>query len=321
MSKSRAWPIAALALAPMLLAAPAAHAAYPDKPVTIVIGYAAGGGNDVLARIMAEEMSKGLKQPVIVENRAGVASIIGAAYVAKAKPDGYTLFWGASGPISFNPGLYSKLPYSVDDFKPISLTAVFPLVLIANAELPAKNVAELVDYSKAHPDRANYGSSAASFQLVTELFKAKTGASFAHIPYKGSNESAQSVMAGNVSMAIVDPTPAMSALQSNRVRALGVTSAARTELLPDVPTLKESGIDLDVELWAGLLAPAGTPDDIVQRLQAEVARVTALPTVKKKFAAIGNTARSSTSKEFHDLIQREVPFWTKVARDNDIKAN
>ncbi|OVZ60397.1 hypothetical protein CDO44_09920 [Pigmentiphaga sp. NML080357] len=308
-----------LAQAVPLAAAQAAEDQYPARPITIVVGYAAGGGNDILARIVAEEMSKGLKQPVIVENRPGVASIVGAGYVAKAKPDGYTLFWGASGPISFNPALYAKLPYKVEDFTPVTLTATFPLVLVADASLPIRTVADLVAYSKQHPDKANYGSSAASFQLVTELFNGKTGARFAHIPYKGSNESIQAVMAGNVTMAITDPTPATIGLQSKRIRALAVTSSRRTELLPEVPTLKESGIDLDVELWSGLLAPAGTPASVVQALQKEVARVVALPEVRKKMAALGCLAKASSPEEFQRLIQSEVPFWTKVARENNIK--
>jgi len=313
--------LAALGLAISPLGLPAAHAqpSYPARPITIIVGYAAGGGNDVLARIVAEEMTKGLKQPVIVENRPGVASIVGAAYVAKARPDGYTLFWGASGPISFNPALYAKLPYKVEDFTPVSLTAKFPLVLVSDASLPIKSVSDLVAYSKQHPDKANYGSSAASFQLVTELFNGKTGARFAHIPYKGSNESIQAVMAGNVTMAITDPAPAMTGLQGKRVRALAVTSLQRAGFLPEVPTMREAGVDLDVELWAGLLAPAGTPADVVQVLQREIARVVALPEVSKKMATLSCLAHASTSDEFRRLIEKEVPLWTKVARENDIK--
>lgn len=226
---------------------------------------------------------------------------------------------GASGPISFNPALYAKLPYKIEDFTPVSLTAKFPLVLVSDASLPIKSVSDLVAYSKQHPDKANYGSSAASFQLVTELFNGKTGARFAHIPYKGSNESIQAVMAGNVTMAITDPAPAMTGLQSKRVRALAVTSPQRADFLPEVPTMREAGVDLDVELWAGLLAPAGTPADVVQVLQREIARVVALPEVSKKMTALGCSAQASTSDEFRRLIEKEVPLWTKVARENDIK--
>ncbi|MDX3906929.1 MAG: tripartite tricarboxylate transporter substrate binding protein [Pigmentiphaga sp.] len=316
--KMAAWALV-LAQAGAIASAPAAESQYPARPITIIVGYAAGGGNDVLARIVAEEMSKGLKQPVIVENRPGVASIVGAAYVAKAKPDGYTLFWGASGPISFNPALYSKLPYKVEDFTPVSLTAKFPLVLVSDASLPIKSVPDLVAYSKQHPDKANYGSSAASFQLVTELFNARTGARFSHIPYKGSNESIQSVMAGNVTMAITDPAPATVGLQSKRIRALAVTSAQRADFLPEVPTMRESGIDLEVELWAGLLAPAGTPEAVVATLQKEIERVVALPQVRSKMAGLGCVAAATSSSDFRRLIEAEVPFWTKVAKENNIK--
>jgi len=154
---------------------------------------------------------------------------------------------------------------------------------------------------------------------VTELFNGKTGARFAHIPYKGSNESIQAVMAGNVTMAITDPTPATIGLQSKRVRALAVTSAQRADFLPEVPTMRESGVDLDIELWAGLLAPTGTPANIVQALQHEIARVVALPEVRKKMAAFGCSAQASTSDDFRRLIEAEVPLWIKVARDNNIK--
>ncbi|NYE26033.1 Bug family tripartite tricarboxylate transporter substrate binding protein [Pigmentiphaga litoralis] len=325
MYTKHAWHVATAALicaAPFGLAHSAsAPAAFPTKPITIIVGYAAGGGNDVLARVVGERMAANMGQPVIIENRPGVASIIGANVVAKAKPDGYTLLWGASGPISFNPALYSKLSYKPEDFTPVSLAATFPLVLLTQANNPAKTVKELVDFSIKSPEKANYGASAASFQLVSELFNSKTGGKFTRIPYKGSNESVSAVMAGDVTMTLVDPGPASTALQGNRAKALAVTSAERMADYPNVPTLTELGIDLKVELWSGVLAPAGTPEPIIRKLEQEIARAVGDPEVKKRIQALGMIPTSNTSAEFTKIIQEEVPLWKKVAKENNISAD
>jgi len=294
---------------------------FPTQAITIVVGYSAGGANDVLARIVAEKLTLSLGQPVLVENKPGVAAIIGAAHVAKAKPDGYTLFMGASGPIVYNHALYAKLPYEPKDFAPISLIGTFPLVLLTQATNPNKTMQELVNFSKQNPDKANYGSSSASFQLITELFNNKTGAHFAHIPYKGSNGSITAVMAGDVTMTLVDAGPATTALQGGRVKALAVTSDARLKELPNIPTFSELGVDLKVAFWSGLLAPAGTPTPIIKKLQVEVARVLELPDVKKRIMLLSITPTSSTSEEFARLIATEIPLWKKVAADNNIKQN
>jgi tripartite-type tricarboxylate transporter receptor subunit TctC len=322
MSMHRTTKFRALAAACAVLPL-AGHAAdaYPGKQITIVVGYAAGGGNDVIARIVAEKMAADFKRPVVVENQPGVASILAAGNVAHAKPDGYTLFWGASGPISYNPGLYSKLPYEISDFKPISLVGTFPLVLVATQSEPIHSVKDLVAFSQQHPEHANYGASAASFQLVSELFNSRTGAKFTRIPYKGTNESAQAVMAGTVTMAFIDPGPAITATQGHRAIALAVTSPKRVDFLPDLPTLKEQGVDLEVSLWGGLLAPAATPPEVIDALHKEIVRVVADPEIKKKLLAVGTVAQSSTPDEFQKMIDVEVALWTKVAHDNHISAD
>src|SRR3990167_566257 len=304
-----------------LLPLTAAAADFPTRPITIVVGFSAGGSSDVLARIVAEKLSIGLGQPVVVENRAGVASIVGAAFVAKAKPDGYTLLIGASGPIVFNHALYAKLPYTPQDFAPISLIGTFPLLLLTQANNPAKSIQELISYSRQNPDKANYGASSASFQLITELFNSKTGARFAHIPYKGSNDSITAVMTGDVTMTLVDAGAASAGLQSGRVKALAVTSAERLKDFPNIPTMSELGVDLKVSFWSGLLAPAGTPAPIVKRLQEEMVRVIDMPDVKKRISALSVTPVSSTPEEFAKLIATEIPLWRQVAQDNNIKAN
>jgi tripartite-type tricarboxylate transporter receptor subunit TctC len=299
----------------------AVAADYPTRPITIVVGFSAGGSTDVMARIVAEKMALGLGQPVLVENRAGVASIVGAAFVAKAKPDGYTLFMGPSGPIVFNHALYATLPYGPQDFAPISLIGTYPLLLLVNSNNPARSVQELADFSKQNPDKANYSASSASFQLITELFNRKTGARFTHIPYKGANDSITAVVTGDVTMTLADAGAASAGLQGGRVRALAVTSTERHKDYPNLPTMSELGVDLNVSFWAGLLAPAGTPLEIVRRLQEEVARVMDLPEVKKRISALSVTPVSSTPEEFAKLIATEIPLWRQVARDNNIKAN
>ena len=308
--------ISALWLSPV-----AAAADFPTRPITIVVGFSAGGSTDVMARIVAEKMTLGLGQPVLVENRAGVASIVGAAYVAKAKPDGYTLFMGPSGPIVFNHALYAKLPYGEQDFAPISLIGTYPLLLLVNSNNPAQSVQELADFSKQNPDKANYSASSASFQLITELFNRKTGARFTHIPYKGANDSIAAVVTGDVTMTLADAGAASAGLQGGRVRALAVTSAERHKDYPNLATMAELGVDLRVSFWVGLLAPAGTPTDIINRLQEEVVRVMDLHDVKRRIGALSVTPVSSTPQEFGKLIAAEIPLWRQVARDNNIKSN
>lgn len=307
--------------AAVVLPAAAQVVSYPNKPVTIVVGFSAGGSSDALARIVAEKLAIGLGQPVLVENRPGVASIVGAAFVAKAKPDGYTLLMGASGPNVFNYALYARLPYAPQEFAPASLLGTFPLLLLANANNPAKNVQELISQSKQNPDKSNYGASSASFQLVTELFNTKTGARFAHIPYKGSNDAITALISGDVTMTLVDAGAASAVLQGGRVKALAVTSAERLKDMPGVPTLSELGVDLKVSFWSGLLAPAGTPAPVIRRLQEEIAKVMNMPEVKSRFTSMSVVPASSTPEEFSKVIATEIPLWKQLALDNNIKAN
>jgi tripartite-type tricarboxylate transporter receptor subunit TctC len=312
--------LAALAGA-WLLAAPAQAQDYPNKPVTIVVGYAAGGGVDFVARLLAEKLADRLKQPVVVENRPSVGAVVASTFVSKAKPDGYTLMMGAPGPIVFNHALNDKLPYGPRDFAPISIMTNSPLVLLVGSNNPARNVQELVAQSRANPDKANYGASSASFQLTTELFNRRTGAKFTHIPYKGANEAVQAVMAGDVTMTLADSGPAITGLQSGRLKALAVTSAERLKDLPNVPTLAELGIDLKVSLWIGLLAPAGTPADIVKRLHEEMVRIVDMPDVRSRIAAKASIPMTNTPDEFARQIASDIALWRQVAQENNIKGN
>lgn len=315
-------PILALALTLPVCATAQAQPAYPARPIQLIVGYAAGGGTDLLARIVASKMGEGLGQPVVVENRVGAQSIIAAQYVARAAPDGYTILLGPSGPMSMNPALYSKLPYApLRDFAPISLLGSFPLILAVSQAHPAKTVQQLVDYAKANPDKSNYGASAAPFQLAAELFKQKTGTAFQHIAYKGSNESVNATATGEVTMTLADPPPLVGQVKAGRIRALAITTPTRHPAWPDVPTMREAGFaDMDIALWTGILAPAGTPQPIVDRLGREIAAIVAMPEVQDKLRNMGVEPDGRGPSPFISFQRAEIAKWGKVIKDSGIQA-
>src|SRR6201997_668465 len=267
--------IAALLTAFAVNTAQAAEGAsnYPGHTIRIIVGFAAGGGNDIIARVYAQKLSEDLGQPVIVENKPGAGAIVATEYVSKAAPDGYTLLIGASG-MAIHQSLYSKLPYdSVRDFVAISELASFPLILIVSASSPIKSVADFVAYARANPDKTNYSSSSATFQLVTELFKQKTGAPMQMIPYKSANEMVLAVISGQVTTTIADTGPVSPQVKAGTVRALAVTAAQRSADFPDVPTMKEAGADVDAIIWTGVFAPKATPSAIARKLEAEFMKI------------------------------------------------
>jgi tripartite-type tricarboxylate transporter receptor subunit TctC len=293
---------------------------YPNRPVRIIVGYAAGGGNDIIVRVMTPELSKALGQPVIVENKAGAQSIIAAEYVAKQPADGYTILMGPSGPMTINPATYSKLPYDpVRDFTPISMICSFPLLLVVDPKLPVKNVKELIDYAKANPGKSNYASSAGIFQVASEMFKQRTGTKIEMITYKSSGESAQSVISGQVMMTLIDPPPVSGPLKSGTLRGLAVTSPQRHPSWPELPTLKEAGVDMEVPVWTAFFAPAKTPPAIVARLQKEVARVVQTPEVKERFAGMGLDPVGGSSEDLGKQVASDIRKWTAVAKAANIK--
>ena len=315
--------LACLAAASSMAATAHAQQDFPNKPVHIIVGYAAGGGNDIIVRVVAPKMSEGLGQPVIIENKPGAQGIISCEYVAKSAPDGYTLLMGPSGPMTMNPAIYSKLPYApLKDFAPISMIGDFPLILVVSASLPANSVKELIAYAKARPDKVNYAASAAPFQLAAELFNQKTGTKFVHIPYKSSGESVGAVMSGQVTMTIMDPPPAIGPLKGGKVKGLAVTSAKRDPSMPDLPTLAEAGgPDVEIRLFTGFLAPAATPSAIVKRLQQELARVVKLPEIKERLDQMAIVPSGNTPEEFRQIIARDIAKWTAVAKAANIKAD
>ena len=293
---------------------------YPTRAIRIVVGFTAGGGNDIIARIVGQKLSESLGQPVVIENKPGAGAILATEYVARSAPDGYTLLVGASGAMVINPAVYEKLSYdTMRDFTPVSELGSFPLILIVNAASPFKSLADLVTYAKANPDKANYSSSSAAFQLATELFKQKTGAPMQMIPYKGANDSVTAVISGEVIATIADSGPVTSQVKGGLARALAVAAPKRMDGLPDVPTMKEAGADVEAVLWSGIFAPAATPPDIVRKLEAEFVRIARLPDVISRLQALNIESVGNSSEEFSRIIATDLERWKAVARAGNIR--
>jgi tripartite-type tricarboxylate transporter receptor subunit TctC len=295
-------------------------AKYPTRAIHIIVGFTPGGGNDIIARIVGQKLSESLGQPVIIENKPGGGAIVATEYVAKSAPDGYTLLVGASGAMAINPAVYAKLPYdSIRDFVPVSELGSFPLILIVNTSSPFKSVTDLVAYAKANPDKTNYSSSSAAFQLVTEQFKQKTGAPMQVIPYKGANDSVMAVVSGQVTATIADAGPVSGQVKSGLVRALAVAAPKRMEDFPDIPTMKEAGADVDAVLWSGIFAPKDTPPAIVKKLEGELMRIARLPDVIARLKPLGIESVGNSSEEFARILASDIARWTEVAKAGNIK--
>lgn len=296
---------------------------YPNKAVHIIIGFAAGGGNDVIARIVAQQMSKILGQPMVVENKPGAGAILATELVARAPADGYTLLVGATGAMTVNPAVYSKLSYdTLRDFAPISTMAEFPLILVVKASSPIHSVADLVKYAKANPRKSNYGAPSASFELVNELLKMKTGMPAEYVAYKGSNEAASAVLSGEVLFQISDPGPVAGLIKGNELRALAVTADKRMSDFPNVPTMAEAGVrDMNVSFWSGLFAPKATPPAIVNKLHDATAKALQVPDVQQKLKALALDVVSSTPEAYSQAIAKEIKQWTDVAKAANVHLN
>ncbi len=312
--------VALFALAPFAQAQDAA-ANYPNRPIRVVVAFAAGGGNDIILRIIAAKMQESMGQPIIVENKPGANAITGTDYVRTAAPDGYTLLMGATGAMAINPAVFTKLPYnSLKDFVPLSMIVRFPLWMVATPSLPVKNVQELLAYAKANPAKANYATSSTPFTLAAELLKQKTGTPMEAIAYKSSGESVAAVMTGDVLMTISDGAPVVPQIRAGRVRALAVTGKERSSQFPDVPTLAEAGVPgVEVYLWTGLLAPAGTPPAIVKKLETEIIKASKTPDVVEKLKALALDVVATSGEEFGKVIAADIEKWTAVAKAANIK--
>ena len=302
-----------------------AQATYPTKPIRIVVPFPAGGTTDILARAVAQRLSETLGQPAVVDNRPGAGGNIGAELVAKAPADGHTLLMGTVGTHAINASLYSKMPYDhVRDFAPIILVAGVPNVLVVHPSVPVGSVKELIAYAKANPGKLNFASSGSgtSIHLAGELFKTMAGVQMAHVPYKGSAPAVTDVLGGQVQLMFDNLPSALPHIKAGKLKALAVTSATRAAALPDVPTIAESGLaGFDATSWFGLLAPAGTPQPIIARLNNEVAKWLASTEAKEKMAGLGaNTAGHSTD-EFVRHIAAETSKWAKVVKESGAKVD
>ena len=299
--------------------------AYPGKPVRIIVAFPPGQATDQAARAIAQKLSENLGQQFFVENKPGAASIIGSEAAAKSPNDGYTLFMGSSGSLAVNPGMYAKLPYDpIKDFTPISLTLKVPFFVVVNPSLPASNIRELVAYLKANPDKVNFGTAGngASNHLSTELFKSVTGVSMVHVPYKGSPPAVTDLLSGQIGLMFETGPLIMPHHKSGRLKVLAVGSAQRSLAAPDLVTVAESGYpEFETVGWAGLLAPAGTPKEIVAKLNAEVVRILSQPEVTGRFVALGAELVSSSADDFGAYIRSETAKWGKVIRDSGAKAD
>ena len=298
---------------------------YPSRPIKFVVGFTPGGAPDTLGRMFGQRLAERLGQPVTVENRAGAAGMIASEYVKSAAPDCYTLLVGATGPMVFSPGLYERLSYDpVRDFLPIVQFESHPTVFAVHSSVPATSLKDLIALAKAKPGELFYGSSAASFQVAAELFKKQAGINIVHVPFKGSVPALTAAISGEVQMVVLEMPSVFTQLQAGKIRALAVTSSKRSALLPDVPTVEESGFpNYELMLWIGLFAPAGTPGAIVDKLYGELSLILGQDIIKERLTAMGYepAARSLPPAEFGAKHKADVEKWTKVSRELNIRAD
>ena len=308
-----------------ILPADALAQSYPSRPVRLVVPFPAGGTTDILARAMAEKLSGALGQQFVVDNRPGAGGNIGSDIVAKSQPDGYTLLMGTVGTHAINPSLYPKMPYDhVKDFVPVVLVAGVPNVLVVNPTVPAKTVAELIALAKEKPGTINFASSGngTSIHLSGELFKLLAGVQIAHVPYKGSAPALTDLIGGQVQIMFDNLPSALPHIKGGKLRALAVTSSKRAPALPDLPTIAESGVaGFEASSWFGILAPAATPRDIVQRINAEANKALHAPDMREKLLAQGAEAVGNSPEFFADYIRTETVKWAKVVKDSGARVD
>ena len=313
---------AALIAAMMALTSGAALAqTYPDRPIRLVVPFPAGGGGDAIARPLAQRLSEQLGQQVVIENKGGANGNIGAEDVARAAPDGYSLLF-ANSSLMISVNLYKKLPFDVlTDFAPVGLASVSASVLVVHPSVKAKTPEELVALAKSKPGKLNFGSAGrgSTMHLAGELFKSMTGADIVHVPYKGAGPAISDLIGGHVEVVFVNIPPVLSNIQAGKVRALAVTTKTRSAVLPDVPTLDESGLPgYQSTTWYGILAPAGTPQPIVERLNRELAKAVNTPDLQAQLRALGSEPSPDTPAEFGTFIRSDIASWAKVMQASGV---
>ena len=310
----------------MAAAAPAAVAqTYPTKPIKLVAPSTPGDAPDVIARLVADKLSIVLGQQVVVENRPGAGGIVGSEAVARAAPDGYTLIMGNAGSHGINAAVYANLPYDIQrDFAPVSQVAVAPNVMGINPSLPAKTVAEFVAYAKSQPGKLSYasGGNGSSAHMSMELFKSMAGVDIQHIPYKGSSPALTDLVAGQVAVFIGNMPPTVPLVKAGKLRALAVTTKTHSALMPELPTIAESGLPgYETVAWFGVLAPAGTPPEIVNRLSLEIGKIARSPEMREKLLAMGAEPVGGSPAEFRAVIDRDIAKWKPLAQKVGIKVD
>jgi tripartite-type tricarboxylate transporter receptor subunit TctC len=309
-----------------VLAADNPASSYPNKPIKLIVPYTAGGGYDVVARLLAQRLSERWGQQVLVDNRAGANGNIGAGMVAKSDPDGYTLLLGGIGPNAINPSIYGdKTGYdAIKDFAPVMLVATFQNIVAVNASVPVKSIKELIALAKAKPGEINYASagSGSTQHLSGELFKTMAGVELTHIPYKGSAPAQAAVLANEVSLIFNSTPTTLPHIKTGRLRGLAVTALHRSPEAPDLPTVAEAGVPgYEVIGWYGVLAPAGTPKPIVAKINSELDKILQLPAIKARFKELGVDTDGGSPEQFAEFIKKEVTKWAKVVKDSGAKAD
>lgn len=323
---SRRTLLAGLCAGAALVATSVVHAAdaYPTRQITILVPFPAGGTTDIAARVVASELGKAWNQPIVVENRAGAGGNVGTAEAARAKPDGYTLLMGTVSTHAINQSLYAELPYdTVGDFTPITLVIPVPNILELNNAFAEKhkisNVKDLIAYLKANPGKVNMASSGngTSIHMAGELFQSMTGTKMTHVPYKGSSPALADVMGGSADLIFDNLPSSMGFIKAGKLRPLAVTTTERSPALPDVPTMAEAGVPgYDAASWFGLFAPAGTPTEIVDKIQVEVAKILKMPAIRQRFESLGATPSGMTSAEFKKFMAAEGVKWAEVVKQS-----
>jgi putative tricarboxylic transport membrane protein len=300
---------------------PADVQAYPSKPITIVVPFGPGSATDTIARIIGQQLSTALNQTVLIEDKPGANGAIAAAYVARAAPDGYTLFLSTNSPHSAAPTLNKTIAYDpVKDFAPISRAGSYTLMLVLNPDVPAKSIPELIAYAKANPGKLSFASGNSSGVVAGETLKSWAGINIVHVPYRSVPPALNDVLGGRVSMMFADLTTGMPHVKANALRALAVTRMQRSKLIPELPTLNEAGVaNFDMDSWAAIFAPANTPPEIVTRLNGELRKIIDNPEIKAKMAAMGFEAFSSSPEELGDFVKAQLVKWTKMIKDAGIE--
>lgn len=309
--------LAASAVAPGI-----AQAAWPDKPLRVIVPYAAGGFTDILARILATGMAEKFGQSVIVDNRPGASTMLGADVVAKSPADGHTLLMATTSTLSTNPLMFRKMPFKVSDFRPVALTGLTPFVLVAHPSVPAQDAAELVTHARNNPGKLNFAmlGSGSSTHLMDEMFRRMAGVDIPDVPYKGAGPASNDLLAGHIQLNFDAVATAIPRIQSGKLKALGISSDTRSLLLPSVPTFKESGLpEMVAYSWYGLLAPAGTPTAVVDRLNAVVNQLLNSAEIKERLLANGATAPLLSAVQFGNLIDDHTRHWARIVKPMNLQ--